>query len=178
MTNQLVDRIRDALRVVIDPELGHNIVDLGFVYDISVVDGAVRITMTATTPGCPAIRFLKEGVANAAARVPGVALRRHRDDVRSALGTLAHRAGRPRLARLRRSQLKSGTANGAYHRDQPREDTRQGRTPHLIRLCRYARIGMPTEQAGPLPRWDTERLPPLEYSDRYAISEYPRIEPC
>ena len=69
--NQLVERIREALRVVIDPELGHNIVDLGFVYDIAVVDGAVRITMTATTPGCPAIRFLKEGVANAAARVPG-----------------------------------------------------------------------------------------------------------
>ena len=65
MTDELVDRIRDALRVVIDPELGHNIVDLGFVYDISVVDGAVRITMTATTPGCPATRFLKEGVANA-----------------------------------------------------------------------------------------------------------------
>ena len=72
MTDKLVDRIRDALRVVIDPELGHNIVDLGFIYDISVVDGAVRITMTATTPGCPAIRFLKEGVANAAARMPGV----------------------------------------------------------------------------------------------------------
>ena len=72
MTTQLVDRIRDALRVVIDPELGHNIVDLGFVYDISVVDGAVRITMTATTPGCPAIRFLKGGVENAAARVSGV----------------------------------------------------------------------------------------------------------
>jgi metal-sulfur cluster biosynthetic enzyme len=72
MTNQLVDRIRDALRGVIDPELGHNIVDLGFVYDIAVVDGAVRITMTATTPGCPAIRFLRECVANAAARVPGI----------------------------------------------------------------------------------------------------------
>jgi metal-sulfur cluster biosynthetic enzyme len=72
MTDELVHRIRDALRVVIDPELGHNIVDLGFVYDISVTGGAVRITMTATTPGCPAIRFLKEGVANAAVRVPGV----------------------------------------------------------------------------------------------------------
>ena len=72
MTDTLVDRIRDALRVVIDPELGHNIVDLGFIYDISVDDGAARITMTATTPGCPAIRFIKEGVAHAAARVPGV----------------------------------------------------------------------------------------------------------
>ena len=72
MTDTLADRIRNALRVVIDPELGHNIVDLGFVYDISVDDGAARIIMTATTPGCPAIRFIKEGVANAAARVPGV----------------------------------------------------------------------------------------------------------
>src|SRR6478735_6318748 len=72
MTNQLVDQIRDALRVVIDPELGHNIIDLGFVYDISVDDGAVRITMTPTTPGCPAIRFLKEAVDIAAARLPGV----------------------------------------------------------------------------------------------------------
>lgn len=72
MTGELVDRIKDALRVVIDPELGHNIIDLGLVYDISVKDGAARIVMTATTPGCPAVSFLKEGVANAAARVPGV----------------------------------------------------------------------------------------------------------
>lgn len=72
MTDELARRIRDALRVVIDPELGCNIVDLGFVYDISVAGDAVRITMTATTPGCPAVHFLKEGVANAAARVSGV----------------------------------------------------------------------------------------------------------
>lgn len=72
MTDELVDRIRDALRVVIDPELGHNIVDLGFIYDISVVGDAVRITMTATTPGCPATGFLKEGVRSLAVQVPGV----------------------------------------------------------------------------------------------------------
>jgi metal-sulfur cluster biosynthetic enzyme len=72
MKDELVDRIRHALRVVIDPEIGHNIVDLGFVYDISVTHGAVRIVMTATTPGCPAIHFLKEGVANAVTRVAGV----------------------------------------------------------------------------------------------------------
>jgi metal-sulfur cluster biosynthetic enzyme len=72
MTDKFVERIRDALRIVIDPELGHNIVDLGFVYDICVIKDAVCITMTATTAGCPAIHFIKEGVAHAAARVPGV----------------------------------------------------------------------------------------------------------
>jgi metal-sulfur cluster biosynthetic enzyme len=71
----LVGQIREALRIVIDPELGHNIVDLGFVYDITVKDGGVAcITMTTTTPGCPATGFLKEGVANSAWSVPGVEL--------------------------------------------------------------------------------------------------------
>src|SRR3569832_2521614 len=69
---QRVEPVRDALRVVIDPELGENIVDLGFVYDIAVADGSVRITMTATPPGCPATSFLKEGVQAAAFTVPGV----------------------------------------------------------------------------------------------------------
>ena len=72
MTAPLVQRIRDALRGVIDPELGHNIVDLGFIYDIAVADGAVRIAMTATTPGCPATSFLKEGVEAAVAPLADV----------------------------------------------------------------------------------------------------------
>jgi len=70
--SELEGHIRDALRVVIDPELGHNIVDLGFVYDIVVAEGAVRIVMTATTPGCPATGFLKEGAETAVTAVPGV----------------------------------------------------------------------------------------------------------
>ncbi|MBB4398012.1 metal-sulfur cluster assembly factor [Bradyrhizobium sp. ERR14] len=70
--DDLVEQIRQALKVVIDPELGHNIVDLGFIYDVSVEDGAAHITMTATTRGCPAASFLKEGVANSACLVPGM----------------------------------------------------------------------------------------------------------
>ena len=51
MSTQLVARIKDALRNVIDPELGYNVVDLGFIYDIVVEEGGVvRITMTTTTP--------------------------------------------------------------------------------------------------------------------------------
>ncbi len=73
MTQDLAAQIREALRSVIDPELGYNIVDLGFVYDISVEDGGIaNITMTTTTPGCPATGYLKEGVANSAWSVPGV----------------------------------------------------------------------------------------------------------
>ena len=73
MTSQLVEKIRDALRNVIDPELGYNVVDLGFIYDIEVEEGGVvHITMTTTTPGCPAAGYLREGVANSAWGVPDV----------------------------------------------------------------------------------------------------------
>jgi metal-sulfur cluster biosynthetic enzyme len=72
MTDDLVAQVREALRVVIDPELGHNIVDLGFIYAITAEAGDVRIVMTATTKGCPATGFLKDGVAASAAQVTGV----------------------------------------------------------------------------------------------------------
>ena len=70
--SELENRIRDALCVVIDPELGHNIVDLGFIYGIAITDGDAWIVMTATTRGCPAAGFLREGAANAAMQVSGV----------------------------------------------------------------------------------------------------------
>lgn len=71
--NELVDVIKDALHEVIDPELGYNIADLGLIYDVSVeAGGEVRVTMTTTTPGCPATNYLGQGVSDKVTGVPGV----------------------------------------------------------------------------------------------------------
>lgn len=65
--------VREALRLVVDPELGVNIVDLGLVYRIEVDGPRVRIVMTMTTPACPLGDYLKELVdAAVRGRVRGV----------------------------------------------------------------------------------------------------------
>lgn len=65
--------IRAALRRVIDPELGHNIVDLGMVYNVEIgAAGTVDVLMTTTARFCPASAFLQEAVVAAASAVAGV----------------------------------------------------------------------------------------------------------
>jgi metal-sulfur cluster biosynthetic enzyme len=69
----LADGVMMALRRVIDPELGYNIVDLGLVYRVEIEDAAVHVVMTTTTRGCPATDYLRGGADSAASSVPGVA---------------------------------------------------------------------------------------------------------
>lgn len=65
-------QVIDALGEVIDPELGYNIVDLGLIYELEVESAVVRITMTMTTPGCPAQDYILSGVHERGMGVPGV----------------------------------------------------------------------------------------------------------
>lgn len=64
--------VLDALRAVIDPELGLDVVTLGLVYRVEISAGAVRITYSLTTPGCPLEGIVTEGLRQAAEGVPGV----------------------------------------------------------------------------------------------------------
>lgn len=71
----LAARILDALHTVIDPELGYNIVDLGLIYGVEVGEGGVvKVTMTTTTPGCPATNYLMEGSRECTSAVDGVTM--------------------------------------------------------------------------------------------------------
>ena len=57
--------IREALRDVVDPEIGVNIVDLGLVYRIEVEGARAHIAMTMTSPACPLAEYPKELVTSA-----------------------------------------------------------------------------------------------------------------
>jgi metal-sulfur cluster biosynthetic enzyme len=67
------DSVLEALREVIDPELGENLVDLGLIYDIRLLGVRVEVDLTLTTPGCPLHASL-HAAAERAIRlmVPGV----------------------------------------------------------------------------------------------------------
>ena len=73
MSDNLTQDLADALRSVIDPELGYNIVDIGLIYDVEIEEGRARILLTTTTPGCPATDYIRQAVEHCAAAVPGVA---------------------------------------------------------------------------------------------------------
>ena len=48
------DDVTEAMKVVIDPELGINVIDLGLVYDVSIDDSNVAVLdMTLTSAACP-----------------------------------------------------------------------------------------------------------------------------
>jgi ATP-binding protein involved in chromosome partitioning len=65
--------IRDALKIVIDPELRHNIVDLGMVRSIEQpAEGRVDVVVSLTTPGCPIRSHFQKGVATAVRSLEGV----------------------------------------------------------------------------------------------------------
>ena len=64
---------KKALRAVTDPELGLNVIDIGLIYDVAVADdGAAKVTMTLTSPGCPSGAEIMEDVRRTLADLEGI----------------------------------------------------------------------------------------------------------
>jgi|SRR5690554_1560587 len=63
------DKIFEALKTVIDPEIGINIVDLGLIYNLEYEENKVVVTMTLTTPGCPMHNSITKWVEEALRRI-------------------------------------------------------------------------------------------------------------
>ncbi|MDD1701783.1 MAG: serine O-acetyltransferase [Methanoregula sp.] len=66
------EQIRDALKEVIDPEVGIDIVDMGLIKDIIVNGTHVEIDMVLTSPACPMIAHLSEQVRRQVLGVCGI----------------------------------------------------------------------------------------------------------
>jgi ATP-binding protein involved in chromosome partitioning len=64
--------VLDGLRSVMDPDLGRDIVALGFVTDIVIKDGVVSLRIELTTPACPVRDTLRELAEDAVRAIPGV----------------------------------------------------------------------------------------------------------
>lgn len=94
--------IVSALKRVIDPEIGFNIVDLGLVYDISIEDdGVVKIDMTLSSPSCPLSGIILDWIESEVKKLiwvkdvnveliwdPPWTIERASDDVKKALGII------------------------------------------------------------------------------------------
>ena len=65
------ERVLEALKAVVDPELGINIVDLGLVYEVKVDEGHVDITYSLTTMGCPIGPLIEAQMSAVLAGLPG-----------------------------------------------------------------------------------------------------------
>jgi metal-sulfur cluster biosynthetic enzyme len=66
-----VEDLEEAMRDVVDPELGINVVDLGLVYDIRAEDGVAILDMTLTSAACPLTDVIEEQ-ARGALVAPGL----------------------------------------------------------------------------------------------------------
>ena len=64
--------VMSALHDVYDPETCLSVVDLGLIYGVQLRDGSVRVSMSFTTPACPAGEAIRDGVDRALRSLPGV----------------------------------------------------------------------------------------------------------
>jgi len=64
--------LREALRVVVDPEIGMNVIELGLIRNVEIYDDRAHLLMIMTTPFCPYAPQLLEQTRRTAQEYVGV----------------------------------------------------------------------------------------------------------
>ena len=73
ISNRITEQaVYNALKECYDPEIPVDIVNLGLVYNVTIVDDWVGVKMTLTSPGCPASNMISEEVKQRVRQIPGV----------------------------------------------------------------------------------------------------------
>src|SRR5690606_3172009 len=65
-------QVLDSMRHIIDPDLGRDIVSLGFIKNLKIKKGDVSFTVELTTPACPVKDEFKRQCEDAVRKLPGV----------------------------------------------------------------------------------------------------------
>lgn len=71
-TQDLTERVVEALKTIYDPEIPVNIYDLGLIYRVEVTNGFAEVDMTLTAPGCPVAQTFPGMVESSVKMVPGI----------------------------------------------------------------------------------------------------------
>jgi len=66
------EQVIEAIKTVIDPEVGFDVYSMGLIYKIDIHDDIVDIDMTLSTRGCPLHELIRQWVVDAINKVPGV----------------------------------------------------------------------------------------------------------
>jgi len=67
------EQVYNAIRKVVDPEVGFNLVEMGLIYDAIIDDdNNVKVVMTLSTRGCPLHQMLTQWVKDAVKEIPEV----------------------------------------------------------------------------------------------------------
>lgn len=105
-TEPTPEAVTEALRAVIDPELGADIVDLGMVKSVTVESGTVIISVALTSAGCPLRGQIQRDAKGRISALPGVA------DVKIEWGVLdaTEKAAVMDRARMRAAETAGDTA--------------------------------------------------------------------
>ena len=94
------EEVIEALRIVEDPELGMDIVELGLLYDVAVDGSKVHVTYSLTSMGCPVGPMLEQQINETVAEMDGRRRRRVGADLGPAVDTgedVRRRQVHPRL---------------------------------------------------------------------------------